>query len=154
MQIWDLSVPHIPAKQTYTLHPRYPIRHVLWRPGYECEVAVISNPELAPPAAKTDVSKLATTPPFLSRSSSSITLDTLSTVTDTDSLHPPVSPMENKGYASVPVVDDTIEIWDVRRAWVAKWSIRGSGAEGSLTGTHLPRPGFTRCDTRARRRLS
>ncbi len=154
MQIWDLSVPHIPAKQTYTLHPRYPIRHVLWRPGYECEVAVISNPELAPPAAKTDVSKLATTPPFLSRSASSITLDTLSTVTDTDSLHPPVSPMENKGYASVPVVDDTIEIWDVRRAWVAKWSIRGSGAEGSLTGTHLPRPGFTRCDTRARRRLS
>ena len=120
---------HILAKPTYTLHPRYPVRHVLWRPGYECEIAVISNPELAPPAAKTDVSKLVTTPPFLSPSASSNTLDALSTITDTDLLR----------YASVPVVDDTIEIWDVRRAWVAKWSIRGSGAEGNLTGTRLPR---------------
>jgi len=143
---------HIPAKLAYTLHTRYPVRHILWRPGYECEIAVVSNPELAPPA-KTDVSKLAATPPFLSRSVSSSTIDTLSTVTDTDSLHPPVSPMENKGYASVPVVDDTIEIWDVRRAWVAKWSINGSGAEGSLAGTLLPRPSCTRRDTRARRRL-
>ena len=57
--------------------------------------------------------------------------------------------MENKGIASVPTVDDTIEIWDVRRGWAAKWSIRGSGTDGSLTGSHSPRPGFNTLDMHA-----
>ena len=128
------------------------MRHVLWRPGYECEIAVISNPELAPPIAKADVSKLSTTP-FLSRSPSTNALDALGVCTDAESLHPPASPMENKGIVSVPTVDDTIEIWDVRRGWLAKWSIRGSGAEGSLTGALSSCPSFVKCDMHARCRF-
>jgi WD repeat-containing protein 24 len=29
---------------------------------------------------------------------------------------------------------DAVEIWDVRRGWIAKWSVTGSAAEGSVTG--------------------
>ncbi|KAK2464502.1 hypothetical protein APHAL10511_003481 [Amanita phalloides] len=137
VKVWDLTAPgsssRIPAKPTYTLHPRYPVRHILWRPGHDCEIAVISNPELAIPATKTEVSKISTTPPFLSRSTSSNTLDLLSSSTETEPQQVPASPMDNKAPAFRPA-DDAIEIWDVRRGWIAKWSVRGSGAEGSLTG--------------------
>ena len=30
---------------------------------------------------------------------------------------------------------DVIEIWDVRRNWIAKWSVSGSGAECGVCGT-------------------
>jgi hypothetical protein len=29
---------------------------------------------------------------------------------------------------------DFIEIWDVRRGWIAKWSVSGSGAECGVSG--------------------
>lgn len=29
---------------------------------------------------------------------------------------------------------DAIEIWDVRRGWIAKWSVTGSAIEGGVTG--------------------
>lgn len=32
-------------------------------------------------------------------------------------------------------VGDVIEIWDVRRGWVAKWSVSGTGGEYGVTGT-------------------
>ena len=30
---------------------------------------------------------------------------------------------------------DAVEIWDVRRGWIAKWSVTGSAAEGGVTGS-------------------
>lgn len=30
---------------------------------------------------------------------------------------------------------DSIEIWDVRRSWIAKWSVSGSGADSGVSGT-------------------
>ena len=30
---------------------------------------------------------------------------------------------------------DPVEIWDVRRGYIAKWTVRGSAAEGGVTGT-------------------
>jgi hypothetical protein len=29
---------------------------------------------------------------------------------------------------------DVVEIWDVRRGWIAKWSVTGSAVEGGVTG--------------------
>lgn len=30
---------------------------------------------------------------------------------------------------------DAIEIWDIRRGWIAKWSVSGSGTECGVSGT-------------------
>lgn len=32
---------------------------------------------------------------------------------------------------------DPVEIWDVRRGFIAKWTVRGSAAEGGVTGALL-----------------
>lgn len=32
-----------------------------------------------------------------------------------------------------PVLD-AVEIWDVRRSWIPKWSVTGTSAEGGVTG--------------------
>ena len=32
---------------------------------------------------------------------------------------------------------DSVEIWDVRRQYVAKWAVRGSAYEGGVTGKPL-----------------
>ncbi|KIM83593.1 hypothetical protein PILCRDRAFT_429998 [Piloderma croceum F 1598] len=43
-QVWDaLRLSHIPHKPTYTRHSSFPVRRVLWRPGYECELAIVLN---------------------------------------------------------------------------------------------------------------
>lgn len=31
---------------------------------------------------------------------------------------------------------DTIEVWDVRRPYIAKWAVEGSCIEGGVTGKH------------------
>jgi hypothetical protein len=31
-------------------------------------------------------------------------------------------------------IGDAVEIWDVRRGWIAKWTVRGSAIEGGVTG--------------------
>jgi WD40 repeat protein len=135
IKVWDLTSPgsisHIPARPTYILHPRYPVRQILWRPGYDCEIAVVSNPEFA--ASKSDVSHHLT-PPFMSRppSAHGLAIDNLGHVPESEVQNVPV--MENKVPGAETVAGGTIEIWDVRRGWIAKWSVRGSGADGSLTG--------------------
>lgn len=30
--------------------------------------------------------------------------------------------------------EDTVEIWDVRRGWIAKWAIGNSTSEGGIAG--------------------
>ncbi|KAF8638431.1 hypothetical protein AX17_002213 [Amanita inopinata Kibby_2008] len=149
VKVWDLMTPgpvsHIPSKPTYTLHPSHPVRHVLWRPGpnSECEIAIISSPELTTAASKTSVSKLSQAPlsataPLLSRPAgapSGIGGD--AAAGDADSQHSSTPPLDGKvsGGSSMAATrsDSSIEIWDVRRGWIAKWSVRSSGAEGSLT---------------------
>lgn len=34
-------------------------------------------------------------------------------------------------------VGDSVEIWDVRRGWIAKWSVTGSAGEGGVSGTAM-----------------
>ncbi|TFK48866.1 WD40 repeat-like protein [Heliocybe sulcata] len=47
VKVWDLSAArntgHMPHRPTYMLSTSFPVRSVLWRPSYECEVAVVSN---------------------------------------------------------------------------------------------------------------
>ena len=31
-------------------------------------------------------------------------------------------------------VGDSVEIWDVRRGWIAKWSVTGSAGDGGVSG--------------------
>ncbi|KIL58397.1 hypothetical protein M378DRAFT_112090 [Amanita muscaria Koide BX008] len=125
VKVWDLTAPgsvsHIPSKPTYILHPRYPVRRILWRPGYECEIAVISNP---------DVSHMSSVAPSLLPRTPGT--DTATQSSEMEMQSTPNVESRGSGPTSA-AADDAIEIWDVRRGWVAKWSVRRSGAEGSLT---------------------
>jgi len=50
VKVWDLTAgtgSHIPHRPTYTLHPSFTVRRVVWRPGYQCEIALVSSTELA-----------------------------------------------------------------------------------------------------------
>lgn len=40
---------------------------------------------------------------------------------------------------TVDQTGDPVEIWDVRRGFVAKWRVNGSSAEGGLTGSCIDR---------------
>lgn len=110
VKVWDLngSNGHMHHHSAYTLHPSFPVRRVLWRPSYECELAIVSNAD------------------FGTGSNSS-----LSTTNLKASLHG-----REKGSTATTRPSeggDAVEIWDVRRN-IAKWSIYGSTAEGSVTG--------------------
>ncbi|KAJ3553895.1 hypothetical protein NM688_g3378 [Phlebia brevispora] len=108
VKIWSLDTPsgeaHISRRPLYTLHTSYPVRRVLWRPGYECELAVVSNIDFD--------TGVKTSPPA-----------------DSASASPSGSPHHNNSEAedhaasddekvtkmSPNGVGDPVEIWDVRR---------------------------------------
>jgi WD repeat-containing protein 24 len=116
VKIWDLSVPDstFPHKPAYTLHPAYPVRRVLWRPEYSCELAVVSNAEfsvgpnqdLAVDGSGNEMER---------------TARDIGQNTNLDGVRP----------------GNAVEIWDVRRAWVAKWEVLGSAIGGGVTGQLL-----------------
>ena len=37
-------------------------------------------------------------------------------------------------------VGDSVEIWDVRRQYIAKWLLNNSAVEGGVTGLECPQP--------------
>ncbi|KAF9020966.1 hypothetical protein BDZ89DRAFT_1201771 [Hymenopellis radicata] len=116
VKVWDLTWPslssHIPHKPAYTLHPSFPVRQVLWRPGYDCELAIVSNSEFTT-GSNPDMNAP------LHRSGSAIELTAAN---------------DRKASLSSSSIGDPIEIWDVRRGWIAKWSVTGSAVEGGVTG--------------------
>ncbi|KAJ7685293.1 hypothetical protein DFH06DRAFT_37253 [Mycena polygramma] len=142
VKIWDLSQPsssaanpnapagHIPHKPTYTLHPSFPVRRVFWRPGYECEVAIVSNAnaefgsgnfsELAAPAPAPTYASTA--------GSGSARTGGASTVASSG-----VTGTSKEGRERGSGIGDAVEIWDVRRGWIGKWTVRGSAIEGGVT---------------------
>jgi len=116
---------------------------VAWRPGYECELAIVSNAEYATPSTDLLQPSTASGPSgLLTRVGSGLGLDSFakgvgnieSAYAARDKLVVP-STGEAKGSASMSLLGDAIEIWDVRRGWIAKWSVTGSAAEGGVTGT-------------------
>ncbi|KAG6830919.1 hypothetical protein H0H87_006752 [Tephrocybe sp. NHM501043] len=119
VKVWDLTAPgatRIPTKPTYTLHPSFPVRRVMWRPGYECELAVVSNAE------------------FSSGSNPDLVQNNAVGAGGTG---------ENDKHAAetkTSVGGDAVEIWDVRRGWIPKWSVTGSAIEGGVTDLTFSTP--------------
>ncbi|EGN95979.1 hypothetical protein SERLA73DRAFT_93871 [Serpula lacrymans var. lacrymans S7.3] len=124
VKIWDLTATgansHIPHKPTYTLHPAYPVRRVLWRPDYPCELALVSNAELGygsnPDLMHNIVGTGTLTSPRMPPSELALRIGNEGKVSD-----------------SKNVVGDAVEIWDVRRGWIAKWTVEASFIEGAVT---------------------
>ncbi|KAG0696924.1 hypothetical protein DFH29DRAFT_812461 [Suillus ampliporus] len=116
--VWDLTTSgtsaHIAHQPTYTLHPSFPVRRVLWRPEFPSEIALVSNEDfgggtelLASPRLQSAI------PAFISATTS---------VTDA------TKDKDSKSNGA-----DTVEIWDVRRGWIAKWTVEASASEGGVT---------------------
>jgi hypothetical protein len=109
VKVWDLTGPHFERTPAYTLTTQFPIRRIRWRPGYECEIAVASNADIG--CAVSDLSDSGV-------------------AEDVDLEKPEVAIPKRRadmGYA--------VEIWDVRRGYIAKWLVGGSAIEGGVTGT-------------------
>ncbi|KAJ7097842.1 hypothetical protein B0H15DRAFT_920560 [Mycena belliarum] len=145
VKIWDLRQPtssagnntaagHIPHKPTYTLHPSFPIRRVLWRPGYDCEIAIVSNAnaefgsgnfsDSAGPAPATYASALG---------GGTARASDLSTSHLLAGSGPGSTIKEAQERSGSSGIGDAVEIWDARRGWIAKWTVRGSAIDGGVT---------------------
>lgn len=124
VKVWDVTVPsgatHIPRKPVYTMHTSFPVRRVAWRPGYECELAVTSYLEGSANNQPNSALDLSSGGPTASPRIGSAVPPALAGTEDNKALY-------NK-------MGDPVEIWDVRRGYIAKWTVRGSAAEGGVTG--------------------
>ena len=123
---------HISRIPAYTLHTSYPVRRVRWRPGYECELAVASSIDFDT-GHKTS-----------STSGDNVASDAVVTGSphvERAEAEEPLSAGEDEKVAQATnsrTVGDPVEIWDVRRGYVAKWALRGSAVEGGVTGQCMP----------------
>lgn len=123
-KIWDFN--NLPTqtsasqvqKPVYTLNPSFSVRRVRWRPEHPCEIVLVSNAE------------------FTSRSFDSLGLKKTPPSSDDDRMRkvkPSREGSENDHEVlmeSPSTSIDDIEIWDVRRGWVAKSILVGSAKEG------------------------
>ncbi|KAA1475838.1 hypothetical protein DENSPDRAFT_449486 [Dentipellis sp. KUC8613] len=117
VKIWDLTSAHIAHTPTYTLSTAFPVRRVLWRPSYECELAVVSNAE------------------FGSNSNQDI-FGGSQDGSDNAIIEQPKKTEGEEANAQTKVANDAgdaVEIWDVRRGYIAKWAVGGSAVEGGVT---------------------
>lgn len=159
VKVWDLTAPsanvHIPHKPTYTLHAPFPIRRLAWRPGYECELAIVSNIDYSTHTLDVSSSNPAANPPgSLTRVNSGLGLDAIMRSGGAAPGHHPhqheysLGGKDKQQHLGVPgqagaggegkalfsSSGDAVEIWDVRRGWIAKWRVTGSANEGGATG--------------------
>ncbi|KAG2123096.1 hypothetical protein DEU56DRAFT_745653 [Suillus clintonianus] len=117
VKVWDLATSgtsvHIAHQPTYTLHPSFPVRRVLWRPEYPSEIALVSNEDFGGGSGSELLAspRLQSTTPAFIAASNSVTKD-----------------KDPKGSGA-----DVVEIWDVRRGWIAKWTVEASASEGGVT---------------------
>ncbi|KAG1785218.1 uncharacterized protein HD556DRAFT_1423791 [Suillus plorans] len=117
VKVWDLATSgtsvHIAHQPTYTLHPSFPVRRVLWRPEFPSEIALVSNEDFGGGSGSELLAspRLQSATPAFINASSSVTKDK--------------DPKSNGA--------DAVEIWDVRRGWIAKWTVEVSVSEGGVT---------------------
>ena len=134
----------------YTLHPSFPVRRVAWRPGYETELAIASSNEHG-------YSTSAVNPSMNASTHSNKEVAEIVNLTGHTGSSPGSSGSADSAPGSsnastagsenamstgrnVTITDDMIEVWDVRRAWVAKWTLSGSSRDGGVTGNHWGLP--------------
>ncbi|KIK44198.1 hypothetical protein CY34DRAFT_647319 [Suillus luteus UH-Slu-Lm8-n1] len=117
VKVWDLATSgtsvHIAHQPTYTLHPSFPVRRVLWRPEFPSEIAIVSNEDFGGGSGSELLAspRLQSATPAFINASSSVAKD-----------------KDPKGNGA-----DAVEIWDVRRGWIAKWTVEASSSEGGVT---------------------
>ncbi|KAL4244097.1 GATOR2 complex protein WDR24 [Abortiporus biennis] len=146
VKVWDLTTPagdpHLSKHPTYTLHTSFPVRRVIWRPGvaYECELAVVSNTEFAASGPVDSASPSVLSSPHMSSTA-------LPSIVDPHHSQfqglGPEDPRQNHSLHSPSgknEMGDPVEVWDVRRGYVAKWLVRGSAVEGGVTDVAFPDP--------------
>ena len=122
---------HRPA---YTLHTPFPVRRVLSRPGYECEVAIISNGDFGIGGDFGHGALSGGSTPSsigLSTAIGSPRLPTTHLDRGTDGSR---TPDERSRSVAPNDGSDPVEIWDVRRGHIAKWVVSGSAMDGGVTG--------------------
>ncbi|KAH9941480.1 hypothetical protein B0H21DRAFT_546035 [Amylocystis lapponica] len=145
VKVWDLTAPsaktHISHNSTYHLRTAFPVRRVLWRPGYECELAIVSNADFGtsssmdlPPSTVGSVGALAQPLGLGSGLASAISSPRIPTASITVASEDTHIGAGDRG-PSVTRNDgsDPIEIWDVRRSYIAKWVLTQSSVEGGVT---------------------
>ena len=110
-------------KPAYVLHPSYPVRRVLWRPDYPCELALVSNAEFSGGSG----AELLASPRM--QNATSCFLSTVAPASE-------AKDAEKKSGS----VGETVEIWDVRRGWIAKWTVDTSVCDGGVTGMRSRSP--------------
>ncbi|KAJ7741513.1 hypothetical protein DFH07DRAFT_52395 [Mycena maculata] len=147
VKIWDLSQPnlsvndvntsagHIPHKPTYTLHTSFPVRRVLWRPGYECEIAVVSNANAEFGSGNFELAGSAPGPTYasaLGAGPTGVGVGSTSNLLAGNGAGRTVKEGRERG-GGASGIGDAVEIWDARRGWIAKWTVRGSAIEGGVT---------------------
>jgi hypothetical protein len=105
----------------------------LWRPSYECELAVVSNADFGPGSNSDIVPGSKIPSPHINERSihgeATGSLDDLQLhLHQKLQVHPPMQmgPPNEQG--------DMLEIWDVRRPYLPKWIVKGSAVEGGVTG--------------------
>ncbi|EJF60586.1 hypothetical protein DICSQDRAFT_87772 [Dichomitus squalens LYAD-421 SS1] len=146
VKVWDLSRPppttrsHQPYYPAYTLHTSFPVRRVLFRPGYECELAVVSNADFG---TGTDFGHGALGGGPSSASAGmpsprvpSALLGGMGLAGGSGSKSDGTTTPEGRAKSQGPGEgsgSDPVEIWDVRRGYVAKWVVSGSAIESGVT---------------------
>lgn len=117
VKVWDLATSgtsvHIAHQPTYTLHPSFSVRRVLWRPEFPSEIAIVSNEDFGGGSGSELLAspRLQSATPAFINASNSVAKD-----------------KDPKGNGA-----DAVEIWDVRRGWIAKWTVEASSSEGGVT---------------------
>ena len=133
-QVWDLTpteTRHRAHHPTYTLHTSFPVRRVLFRPGYECELAVVSNADFG---TSTEFGHSTTSPGSAGLTPGAVTPRAITAHLGAngggDGTATPGGRSKGEG-------SDPVEIWDVRRGYIAKWVVTGSAVEGGVTGSSV-----------------
>lgn len=124
-----------PQLPVYNLRASFPVRRVLWRPGYGCELAVISNADfglgsgsdVSVAASKMPSPRIAEKPIQGEPQPLSILSELHNQLSPRIHFEPTISQTRNG-------VGDSVEIWDVRRQYIAKWLLNNSSVEGGVTG--------------------
>ncbi|KAH9910400.1 uncharacterized protein BXZ73DRAFT_93801 [Epithele typhae] len=136
VKVWDLSsapTRHAAYKPAYSLYASFPVRRVCWRPGYDCELAIVSNADFG---SGSDFGHGALSGPTSSSGSLSTMMHSprISATHLAGGLDGARTPDERSRSVAASTDDsDPVEIWDVRRGYIAKWIVGGSAAEGSVT---------------------
>ncbi|KAL6299508.1 hypothetical protein BKA93DRAFT_805989 [Sparassis latifolia] len=150
VKIWDLTgvsdKSHISHHPTYTLRTAFPVRRVLWRPGYECELAIVSNADFGT-GGNSDLSHVSVPSTAGPTSGPSAISSGMENVTSSPRLGVSLNIVDDADNPEMSATSvsrgdrsDPIEVWDVRRGYIAKWSIGKSGMEGGVTDVAFADP--------------